>query len=290
MAFIDIDGTLVDSQNRITDKDKDILKRLDKIHPGFVIVLCTGRTVQSTMPVIEELGVHTFHVFYDGALIANPKIRSMLFYQAIDKSLIREAVEFCRQNGIHLSLYTNGAFWFDEHSITNNFSHYLDKDVCFTERPNWSDNMQQDFFHLSPTNVNYDEVIGKTEILKAELLIHSDEEAMQVKEFKEHFGDRFGYSVANSPAFPEVDFINLLHPQINKGFAFNKLLNHWGYPSTSIIAIGDGYNDISLLEKVGMPVAMRNAVPELMQIADYITDTVENSGVCKALEFLISEL
>ena len=49
------------------------------------------------------------------------------------------------------------------------------------------------------------------------------------------------------------------------------------------MALGDNLNDISMLERVGYPVAMDNAAPEVKAVAKYITDSNENSGVGKAI-------
>ena len=49
------------------------------------------------------------------------------------------------------------------------------------------------------------------------------------------------------------------------------------------MALGDNLNDVSMLERVGYPVAMDNAIPEVKAIAKLVTDTNEHSGVGKAL-------
>lgn len=56
-----------------------------------------------------------------------------------------------------------------------------------------------------------------------------------------------------------------------------------------VMSIGDNLNDLSMLEKVGYPVAMENGVEEVKKIAKYVTDTNENSGVGKAIMKLLRE-
>jgi Cof subfamily protein (haloacid dehalogenase superfamily) len=286
MVFIDVDGTLVNKNGNIAEKDKHAIARL--VNLRVLVVLCTGRVVQATKAVIDELGLNTFHVFYDGAFIANPHTKYKLFSKPIDVALVREVVDFSRQNNIYLGLYTNGASspadTTNPFSLTN-WSAAIDKDILFSERPNWSDAIHRDFFNMEPTRVNFDDIAGNKEILKAEILVNSDEEAMQAKQLKDHFGDRFHYSIAHSPAFPDMEFINLLHPQVSKGAALNELIDYWGYPASDIIAIGDGLNDIQLLEMVGASVAMGNACDELKQVSNYVTNTIEENGVATAINF-----
>ena len=52
---------------------------------------------------------------------------------------------------------------------------------------------------------------------------------------------------------------------------------------SEVIAIGDGLNDITLLEAAGLAVAMGNAFPEVKKVADYITLDVDHSGVAAAI-------
>ena len=61
-----------------------------------------------------------------------------------------------------------------------------------------------------------------------------------------------------------------------------------GYLPPEVIAIGDGLNDIPLLEMAGVAVAMGNAFPEVKQVSDYITLDVEQQGVAAAVNFFFS--
>ena len=263
MVVVDIDGTLVDKHGSIAPEDKYAVARLN--NSSVVVALCTGRIVSTTMPIIEELGLKTFDIFYDGALIYNPGNMSTLYTQPLDQSVVREAIDFSRQNNIYLELYSSEKF--------------------FSERPNWSDEVHRKFFHVEPTFVNFDDIWNKERILKAEVIVHNDEEAVKAKLFKDNFGDRLRYSIARSPAYPEIDFINIVNPQVSKGVALKKLMEHYGYLPSEVIAIGDGLNDIPLLEAAGVSVAMGNAFPEVKQVSDYITLNIEQHGVAAAIKF-----
>jgi len=284
MVAIDVDGTLVDKNGNMAAEDVQAIKRLT--HSCVTVALCTGRVVQATMPVIDELGLNTYSIFYDGAFIVNTCTKCELYSKPIDTALIREIVDFCRQNNTYIELYASGASFSPTHILGAHWSETINTDLLFVEHPRWSKAIHHDFFRIEPTVVNFDDIIGKKEILKAEMLVGSDDEAIQAKRFKDYFGDRFNYSIANSPAFRDVYFINILHPQVSKGAALKELIDYWGYPLTDIIAIGDGLNDVSLLERVGGSVAMGNACDELKQVANFITNTIEEHGVATAINSL----
>jgi len=263
MVVVDIDGTLVDKHGNIATEDKQAITRL--LDSNVIVSLCTGRIISTTIPIIEELGLKTFDIFYDGALIYNSGNMSTLYAQPLDQSVVREAIDFSRRNDIYLELYSSDKF--------------------FSESANWSDEVHRHFFHVEPTKVNFDDIWNKERILKAEVIVHNNGEAVKAKLFEDHFGDRLRYSIARSPAYPEIDFINIVNPQVNKGEALKVLMEHYGYRASEVIAIGDGLNDIPLLQAAGMAVAMGNAFPEVKQVSDYITLDIEQHGVASAIKF-----
>ena len=80
----------------------------------------------------------------------------------------------------------------------------------------------------------------------------------------------------------------MLAPDVSKGKALEALASYLGIALTEVIAIGDGGNDISLLSKVGLAIAMGNAVNEVKAVADYVTLDVDHNGVAEAInKFLL---
>jgi Cof subfamily protein (haloacid dehalogenase superfamily) len=69
--------------------------------------------------------------------------------------------------------------------------------------------------------------------------------------------------------------------------AVKNLAEEWNIPITDIAAFGDDYNDVELLEQCGIGIAMKNAIPDVINIADVITDTNNNDGVAKYISDFI---
>jgi len=83
-------------------------------------------------------------------------------------------------------------------------------------------------------------------------------------------------------------YIEISHRSVSKKTAIDVLLKNC-YPTASmkeIVAFGDNYNDIEMLKAVGLGVAVANAIDEVLQIADKITDTNKNDGVAKVIQEL----
>ena len=95
---------------------------------------------------------------------------------------------------------------------------------------------------------------------------------------------KLDFSHATTPAFPGVDFLNILAKGVSKGKALHALTKHLGITPAEVIAIGDGANDIPLLSAVGLAVAMGNASEAVKAVADHITLDVEHGGLAKAIE------
>lgn len=264
LLVIDVDGTLVDKHGRISEEDKRAIARLSS--SGVRVSLCTGRIVKACAPIIQELKLeNSLHIFFDGALIYNMVSMRELYARPLEPELVREAVEFSRKNNTYLELYS--------------------RDTFFAEETNWSDEVHRKFFRVEPKLVDFSGIWERERILKAEMVRHNEKEAVKVKLFQDAFDGRFRFSIARAPAYPEIDFINIVNPAVSKGEALRMLAAELGVHRSETIAIGDGLNDIPLLQAAGVAVAMGNAFPEVKEVVQYTTDDIEHHGVASAIAF-----
>ena len=79
-------------------------------------------------------------------------------------------------------------------------------------------------------------------------------------------------------------FTDVIEKDCDKSHGIDILLNHFNLSTDKAIAFGDGGNDITMLQHVGLGIAMGNAAETVKAVADYTTDTVENDGILKALQ------
>jgi hydroxymethylpyrimidine pyrophosphatase-like HAD family hydrolase len=154
----------------------------------------------------------------------------------------------------------------------------------FAERETWATDIRRQFFGLTPTIVDFDRIWTGERIIKGTLPVQSVEERTKADAFQRHFGDRLNFSVTQTPAYPGVNFINIVARGVSKGRALEALAAHLSIPLSRVIAIGDGANDVSLLSCAGLGIAMDNAGDELKKVADHITADVDHSGVAQAIK------
>jgi len=83
-------------------------------------------------------------------------------------------------------------------------------------------------------------------------------------------------------------YIEITASNVNKGRALADLADGYNILPEEIIAVGDGYNDLPMLEMAGLGVAMDNASEEVRAKADRITQSNDDQGVAKVLEYLLS--
>lgn len=102
-------------------------------------------------------------------------------------------------------------------------------------------------------------------------------------QIKEQFEGKFSVIQCTVPLFGENSG-EIMIPGIHKGTAIKTLLNHLGLTKEQTIAIGDGLNDLEMLEYCAVGIAMGNAKERLKKSADYVTDEVECDGLANSFK------
>jgi Cof subfamily protein (haloacid dehalogenase superfamily) len=264
LLVVDIDGTLLGSEGGISAEDKEALAAAQRA--GVKVCLSTGRASQGCRWIVDELSLDGYHIFFDGALISEGGRE--LYVEPLGTEVVGEVVEFVRKHKIYLELYSATDY--------------------FVEWENWVTEIHRNYFKLEPRVIDFGELGGGQRFVKGGLITRDAEEVAKAKSFRNRFDRSLRFSVARSPAYPGVEFINVLAPEVSKGKALTALASHLGVSLSEVMAIGDGTNDISLLSIAGLAVAMGNAPDEVKAVAHRVTEEVGRSGVAAAVnKFLL---
>lgn len=261
LLVIDIDGTLLDKQGNISDIDVQALAKARAA--GVQVSLSTGRAAEACKKVLKQLGLDGYHIFFDGALVYNPETGEEVYADPIDKELVREIVDYLHRVEIHMDLYSVSQY--------------------FVERETWATEIRRTFFGLHPNLVDFTNLWQKERIIKGTLVVASPEEKARANAFYQHFKDKLSFSWTGTPAYPGIDFINVIALDVSKGIALKALASFLGVSLSETVAIGDGANDIPLLTTAGLAIAVENASAELKAVADYVTLDVDHQGVAAAI-------
>jgi len=262
MLVVDIDGTLIGRDGTVSVADREALARA--YNSGVKVSLSTGRATMACRGIVRELGLDGEHVFFDGALVINPEDGSEVYIQPIDPAVVRQVVDFAHASNLNIGLFSATRY--------------------FVERESRLARVRHQFFGIRPAVADFNGLWERERIVKAGMATSSPEEVDKVKQLAREFKGSLDVMWAKTPAFPDVDFINIVAREVSKGRALEALASYLGVPLSQVIAIGDGTNDISLLSLAGLGIAMGNAPDEVKAVADYVTLDIDHSGVAAAIE------
>ena len=256
----DIDGTLLNKDRELSDRTIATIKKNSKIP----FILISSRMPRAMSHLQEELKITDLPLIaYNGALVLDRK--EVLHSTEINIKVIQNLAIFCSDSNLHLSLYHQ-----DEWYVP---------DLDFWAKREWNNTKVEP----TPQNITITLKKWKKENKGAhKIMIMGDEQALDALEewiAKNESQTIIGYR--SKPTYLEIA------PRfVSKKTAIQELLKY-KYPDISfseITAFGDNYNDIEMLKAVGIGVAVANAKPEVLAIADEITNTNKEDGVARYLE------
>ena len=265
LLVLDIDGTLLNKDGTLSAEDKKALALVAA--SGIKVSLSSGRSALACLPIIDQLSLDGCHTSFDGALVSNPKLNQEVYAEPINDRLVERIIEFIHSNDINLELYS-------------------DKRL-FIEKETWTADVRRQVFSIQPVIGDFAKIERGERIIKGTIVARSPEEKAKAENLFRHFGSHLSFSRNKTPAFPGVDFVNILAPGVSKGKALEALAAFMGISMAEVMAIGDGSNDASLFSRVGLAVAMGDASDELKDMAHHVTLDADHSGVAEAVSRIL---
>jgi len=254
---LDLDGTLLTSEKTISQKTKDVLYKLRE--KGMKIIIATGRTYVSLKPYRDMLGLDTPVVCFNGGKLVDGS-GNVVFEIPIKGEIAIKCIEIAKGLGIHTNYYQNEV-WYIEEGQENSEEVKIYQEI--SDLP-FEVKKIEEFENYDMTKLLF---VGENEVLK-----------VLDKKLEEEIGDKI------HRAFSKKFFLEIMDKTVNKGETLLKLFEMEGINKDKVIAFGDGWNDLEMLQIVGEGVVMGNADKELMEIIGNTCDTNDNDGIGKYLE------
>ncbi|MHB8170244.1 MAG: Cof-type HAD-IIB family hydrolase [Thermincolia bacterium] len=259
LIAIDMDDTLLDSKTRISPRVSAAIKQARE--KGVMVTLATGRMFSSALPFAQELELDLPLITYQGALVKNSLSGEVLYYRPVPADIARDLVQVARQWGIHVNIYIN--------------------DILYMENLSAEGQAYSDLARIEPVIV-----ADLLELLQDEptkVLMIATEETLD--KLAEELQPRFAGRIHITKSKPY--YLEFIHPLATKGFALEHLANYYRMEREEVMAIGDSYNDLDMIEFAGLGVVMGNAREEIKAIADYIAPDNDSDGVAQVIEDLV---
>jgi hypothetical protein len=266
ILVLDIDGTLTNSKKEITPKTKEAIAKAIEI--GTVVVIASGRPTPGTRKVCEELELDKkggYVLSYNGARITELKSGKTVYQKTLEKKFIPEIYEYVLEKGIGMLTYEN-----DDAITGTDIDEYMELEARIN---NIALRRVEDFVSYVDFDVN-----------KCLLTAKSDYAEKIEKELAERYDGLL--SVYRSEPF----FVEIMPKGVDKAATLSHLLEILDMKREDMIAVGDGFNDLSMIKFAGLGVAMENATDVVKEAADEITKSNDNDGVAEVINKFIMNI
>ena len=257
MVIADVDGTLVTQEKVLTERAANAVSHLRQA--GIEFSITSGRPPRGMAMLIDPLKLSQPMAAFNGGVLIQPDLATVVDQKMLPPGVPEKVMKAIEDHGLDVWLYTDTG-WF-----------VRDPGAAHVSREQWT-------VKFPPTVVKtFDGLLGRVAKIVG-VGDDYDRVAKCEKDVQQAGGEHI--SAARSQPY----YLDVTHPQANKGgvvLAMSKLLN---IPATEIATIGDMPNDVLMFEKSGVSSAMGNASREVQASATYVTSTNEDEGFAKAIE------
>lgn len=257
---LDIDGTVTNSKKEITPAVHAEIRRLQEA--GIPVALVSGRPVLGMKHVADELDFSNYNCYilaFNGGKIIDTKTNKVVYSQTIPLPLAKEVCKAATEYDVAIVTYKG------EYIISS------DPDNQYTQIESYVTRIPVRGVHSMEEEVDFepDKFLFVGEPLYIESIL---------PEMQRRFAGKLNI-FRSEPYFMEIVPLG-----IDKARSLDRLLDKLGMTSENLVACGDGFNDISMVNFAGMGVAMANACAETKAVANYIAPSNDEDGVADAIK------
>ena len=270
LISIDLDGTLLNSSMHVSPENQQAIKEIkDK---GVFLVPNTGRSFGELPQELKEDTNIRFYISSDGSDIYDKYTGERIFL-GMDRDMFDKVYSIVKDYDVYIMLHTNGNAYVDEElfnvesMIEYNFNKYFI--VHTLNNCKTTDNLQ----HLIDT------------AQEVELLVMFFKNLSDIEKCRKRLEEIGMHACPTASGNIEVSA-----PNAGKGNGLIKLAKHLNVPISQTIAVGDNYNDLDMLSKAGLSVAVDNAKQEVKDKADIIVCSNNEHVVHYLIKNLIKEI
>ncbi len=256
----DLDDTLLRDDFTISDANKEAINKV--VEKGVKFVVVTGRITGAARKYMEELGLNIPYSTFQGAKIIDPIKDENIYSSELEKEKILDIIRYAEMHNVHINLYDNERIYVKEKNKWTEYYESFARKVEILEVGSLLDFE----FKSTPKMILIDEREKLDEISK------------EIRGFMSSEVNMF---------YSKTNFLEFTSKNATKGHALKFLADKWGIDRSEIIAIGDNYNDETMLEYAGLGIAVGNAVEDMKKISGYVAPSNEDDGVAHVLEKFI---
>jgi Cof subfamily protein (haloacid dehalogenase superfamily) len=257
LLLADVDGTLVTEQKVLTERAVAAVAALRE--RGIRFAITSGRPPRGMAMLVEPLRIDTAIAGFNGGVFVRPDL-SVIETRTLAPDVARQAIDTIQRHGMDAWLYT-GTDW-----LIHN------KGAPHVAREAWT--------------VKFEPVVVPqyfdADLDHAVKIVGVSDDHDLVARCEADVSAALGERASAKRSQPY--YLDVTHPEANKGAVVDALVKHLGIPAAEIATIGDQPNDVLMFVRSGFSIAMGNASDEVKAQASAVTDGYNDEGFAKAVE------
>ena len=262
MIVTDMDGTLLDAKNGISEKNRAALK--EAAAKDVHVAIATGRMHLSALPYAKEIGVTAPIVSCNGALVKTTAGEE-LFASPIAPDVVREILDCMKERGWYVQLYTDEGLFFCERDCR----------ACAYEK----------LAGIEGKAVGWDglHALGTRVFKLLSITDHTEETAARAAEISRMFKGKI------KAVRSKEKYVDIMAEGVSKAASIERLAASLGISLQEVLALGDSDNDCEMLSAAGVGVAMATGTAAAREAADFLAENGAADGVARAVHAYVLE-
>ncbi|MGD1821208.1 MAG: HAD family hydrolase [Pleomorphochaeta sp.] len=254
-VVLDLDGTLLSPDLEVLEETKSTLRKIK--NNGVKLIIATGRTPQTAIPMTNSIGIKTPMVLANGALIYDPCEKKIIDSNSISKETVTYLLDLSKKINKSLNIYTPNLIYMEEDKI----------DAYIEDSGDKKENL-----------INQDKLdLDKEIVLKCEFFGKGEGNNPKLKTIVENARNDLDEDLYLTTA--HINYLEILNKNVNKLNGIREVLNLYAIQDEEVLLFGDSHNDVEMLDNFPHSVAMGNAEKCAKNVAKYVTKSNSNNGI-----------
>lgn len=260
LLIADVDGTLLTPEKELTEKAREAVRQMHASDIFFTIT--SGRPPRGMAMLVEPLQLACPVAAFNGGMLLQPDLKTVIDQKTIPVAVAKDVLGFLLNSGLDAWVY-RGNDWYVQ-SLDG--AHVAQEQSTVRFAPTVTD----DLYSVLNGAVK---IVGVSDDFSAVARVE--------KELRARIG-----SLA-SASRSQLYYLDITHPDANKGNVVRMTAKALGIPLEEVAAIGDMPNDVLMFGVAGTSIAMGNASPDVQRTARYVSKSNEEEGFAYAVEHFI---
>ncbi len=263
MIATDLDGTFLNDSKGISDENLKAVKKA--VEKGVLFVPATGRALHTMPDNVLALDFIDYAVTSNGAAVVETKTGRVIYKKQLDNETARRIIDYAANNNFMAEIFVNGRAYTLEQYMQNLISYGV--------------NPRFEQWYRDTRNVveSYDKILENDVTVENINMIFAD--MSKRMETYSILSEKFDVEITNSIG----NNLEAGAKGCSKGIALEALAKYLGIKMENVMCLGDNYNDLDMIKRAGIGVAVANGEENIKSQADFVAKSNNENGFAEAV-------